>query len=109
MVKGAGGVVASVLVAAVKTMHQVRYLQVRRPMLCHVFQTIPRETKEERKGPRLWAPLPPTPPQCHISSDARLPLLDPRAVPLECRAAAAVSALLRSLFDQLETQATHQH
>ena len=70
----------------------------------YVFQALPPRQKK-----RMAVPRPPPPsPQCHISSDARLPLLDPRAAPLEWRAA-AVSALLRSLFDQLRREATHQY
>ena len=75
-----------------------RILQVRRPCLCHMYSK--HSHRDRGKGMAVYRPPPPSP-QCHISSDARLPLLDPRAVPLECRAAAAVSALLRWLFDQL--------
>lgn len=41
--------------------------------------------------------------QCHVSPEARLPLLALCVIPLECRAVKA-SALARSLFDQLGSQ-----
>ncbi len=66
--------------------------------ICIPSKAIP---QRQRKRMAVSPQAPPPSPHCHISSDARLPLLDPRAVPLECRAAAAVSALLRWLFDQL--------
>jgi hypothetical protein len=90
------------------------YLQVRRPMLCVVFQAIPPTEKDiikdaARRRPvmtvsclfcpgRFWELLP----QGHIPSDARLPLLaDTRTVPLEFLTAEA-DARFCSLFDQLE-------